>query len=124
MGSFGRLSSFWNRAGELLKDSDAQPSGESQNNTRPMEPPTADGREFQDEYYDESGDRRVWISEPTEDDERYEHGLPRGWFSFRRLWLFMGPGFLMSIAYLVIFRRAVEQPLPGMLTSSYAINPL
>ena len=89
-----------------------------------MEPPTADGREFQDEYYDESGDRRVWISEPTEDDERYEHGLPRGWFSFRRLWLFMGPGFLMSIAYLVFSRRASEQPLPGMLNSSYAVNPL
>ena len=101
MGSFGRLSSFWNRAGELLKDSDAEPSGESQQNTHPMDPPSSDGREFQDEYYDESGDRRVWISEPREDDERYEHGLPKGWFSFRRLWLFMGPGFLMSIAYLV-----------------------
>lgn len=58
-------------------------------------------QEFQDEYYDEGGDRRVWISHREDEDERYEHGLPRGWFSFRRLWLFMGPGFLMSIAYLV-----------------------
>ena len=101
MGSFGRLSSFWNRAGELLKDSDAQPSGDRQDESRPMDLARG-GEEFQDEYFDESGDRRVHISNQDED-VQYEHGLPRGWFSFRRLWLFMGPGFLMSIAYLVSF---------------------
>lgn len=30
-----------------------------------------------------------------------EDALPAGWFSWRKLWLFTGPGFLMSIAYLV-----------------------
>lgn len=58
-------------------------------------------QEFQDEYHDESGDRRVWISHREDEDARYEQGLPTGWFSFKKLWLFMGPGFLMSIAYLV-----------------------
>ncbi|KAK9832478.1 hypothetical protein WJX81_000083, partial [Elliptochloris bilobata] len=29
-----------------------------------------------------------------------EDALPPGWFSWRKLWLFTGPGFLMSIAYL------------------------
>ena len=57
--------------------------------------------EFIDEYIDESGDRRVGISEDIDEDGHYEHGLPANWFSWRKLWLFMGPGFLMSIAYLV-----------------------
>jgi hypothetical protein len=67
-----------------------------------LEQPRASGnQEFLDEYFDESGDRRVGISEAFSDDGRYEDGLPSTWFSFRKLWLFMGPGFLMSIAYLV-----------------------
>ncbi len=61
----------------------------------------AGNQEFIDEYFDESGDRRVEISEALSDDGRYEDGLPATWFSFRKLWLFTGPGFLMSIAYLV-----------------------
>ena len=32
--------------------------------------------------------------------------LPAGWFSWRKLWLFTGPGFLMSIAYLVRATRS------------------
>ena len=27
--------------------------------------------------------------------------MPRNWFSWRKLWRFTGPGFLMSIGYIV-----------------------
>ena len=63
----------------------------------PPPPPT----QFIDEYIDETGDRRVQISEDHSDDGDYEHGLPASWFSWKKLWRFTGPGFLMSIAYLV-----------------------
>ena len=32
--------------------------------------------------------------------------LPRGWFSWRKLWRFTGPGFLMSIGYIVSWSPA------------------
>jgi len=64
-------------------------------------PRACGSQEFIEEYFDESGDRRVGVSEAFSDDGRYEDGMPSTWFSFRKLWLFMGPGFLMSIAYLV-----------------------
>lgn len=77
----------------------AASAGESwtQEAAEPLLPETA----YLDEYIDEAGDRRIRISEGSSDDGRYEHGLPHNWFSWRKLWLFTGPGFLMSIAYLV-----------------------
>lgn len=63
--------------------------------------PLLDESTFNGEYVDEAGDRRVSVAEDASDDGRYREGLPSGWFSGRKLWLFTGPGFLMSIAYLV-----------------------
>ncbi|EIE23174.1 Nramp-domain-containing protein [Coccomyxa subellipsoidea C-169] len=57
----------------------------------------------EDEFVDDAHDRRVTTSSPRTlfDDDRYSgDDLPKNWFSWRKLWLFMGPGFLMSIAYL------------------------
>ena len=54
-----------------------------------------------DDFCDEDGvDKRVGIASSTSSDEEDE-ALRQGWFSWRKLWLFTGPGFLMSIAYLV-----------------------
>ncbi len=55
---------------------------------RPLDPSDADA--YDAAYFDEE---RIVV-----------HDLPDGhvepWFSFRTLWLFTGPGWLMSIAYL------------------------
>ena len=40
----------------------------------------------------------VTISQELDDGSE---SLPPGWFSWRKLWAFTGPGFLMSIAYIV-----------------------
>ena len=54
-----------------------------------------------DDFLDESGkDRRVCVASTTGSDEEDE-ALSEHWFTWRKLWLFTGPGFLMSIAYLV-----------------------
>lgn len=34
--------------------------------------------------------------------------LPHGWFSWRKLWRFTGPGFLMSIGYIVSWGPATR----------------
>lgn len=56
------------------------------------------------EYTEDGVDRRVGTDlyglEEGEAEE-WRYGLPKGWFSLKKLWLFMGPGFLMSIAFLV-----------------------
>lgn len=57
---------------------------------------------MEQEYRENGVDRRVGTDLPEFDDNpEYRNGLPKGWFSLRKLWLFMGPGFLMSIAFLV-----------------------
>ncbi len=38
--------------------------------------------------------------------------LPADWFSWRKLWAFTGPGFLMSIAYIVRFGGTLGGTLP------------
>lgn len=54
-----------------------------------------------DDFCDEDGiDKRVGIASSTSSDDD-DDALRQGWFSWRKLWLFTGPGFLMSIAYLV-----------------------
>ncbi|CAK0786787.1 hypothetical protein CVIRNUC_010001 [Coccomyxa viridis] len=61
------------------------------------------GRVDRDEFVDSRGDRRVLVSGSEDSGARDDYDgdtLPRGWFSWRKLWLFSGPGFLMSIAYL------------------------
>ena len=37
----------------------------------------------------------------SEDLDGGSESLPPDWFSWRKLWAFTGPGFLMSIAYIV-----------------------
>lgn len=108
MGSFGRLSSFWLKASDILKPEDDTVTNESQADARNMRPSTSGHRDHLEEYIDEGGDRRVHITETDSDDGKYELGLPPKWFSFRKLWMFMGPGFLMSIAYLVNLSTRAE----------------
>ena len=38
--------------------------------------------------------------------------LPPGWFTWRKLWAFTGPGFLMSIAYIVCSPSLYPAPNP------------
>ena len=62
------------------------------------------------EFIEDGHDRRISIASL---DERpglpggaEDTKLPEHWFSWHKLWLYTGPGFLMSIAYLV--RRHVQ----------------
>ena len=57
-----------------------------------------------EDYIDEDGnDRRIGIasSSGSLSDEDDPDALPKHWFTWKKLWLYTGPGFLMSIAYLV-----------------------
>lgn len=49
----------------------------------------------------DSVDRRIAVPEEPDNSQDWGDELPPGWFSWQRLWKFTGPGFLMSIAYLV-----------------------
>ena len=49
-----------------------------------------------------------------------EH-LPRNWFSWKKLWRFTGPGFLMSIAYIVSF-SLLHSLLPACIFPSQGIH--
>ena len=54
--------------------------------------------EEEEEYQEE--ERKIWnLHEDLEDKNRNEEELPFQ-FSFKKLWAFAGPGWLMSIAYL------------------------
>lgn len=45
------------------------------------------------------------VIDEFETDPAYEgDSLPANWFSWQKLWRYTGPGFLMSIAYLVWLR--------------------
>ena len=74
--------------------------------------------EMEREYTQEGVDRRVGTDlYGWEDDADYHEGLPKNWFSMKKLWLFCGPGFLMSIAFLVRQFACVlllSQPWPVM----------
>lgn len=94
-------------------------SGDGMRDAQEAEPPSTEAR-FVDDYIDETGDRRISICEGS-DDGRYEHGLPSDWFSLRKLWLFTGPGFLMSIAYLV---RLLSQDDSSALSVAFTFNAL
>ena len=63
--------------------------------------PHMPGLNVPEDYLDDEGkDMRIGIVSSGFSDEE-EDVLPKRWFSWRKLWLFTGPGFLMSIAYLV-----------------------
>ena len=61
----------------------------------------------------------------SEDTDGGSESLPADWFSWRKLWAFTGPGFLMSIAYIVRVTRALPSQLrchicglcPGLMMS-------
>ena len=107
-----RQSSFW-----LGDETTAQPlvQAQEQRNLEKHQQPQQSRSElpFQDpshtpsgglDFLDEYGkDRRIGVASSTGSDE--EDALPQQWFSWRKLWLFTGPGFLMSIAYLVSFHK-------------------
>jgi hypothetical protein len=43
----------------------------------------------------------VGVTVVESDDEAWQDDLPKNWFSWKKLLAFTGPGFLMSIAYIV-----------------------
>lgn len=107
-----RQSSFWlgdettaeplvqaqeQRNAEKDHQSQSQSLGDVETQHRP-----SGGLDYLDDY---GKDRRIGIASSTESDEE-DTALPKQWFSWRKLWLFTGPGFLMSIAYLVGWRPA------------------
>ena len=94
MAGYFKLSSFFLRQDDAAR----QPAMQQQRST-----------EFVD---DDGGDRRVDTAEPRLDEPAWGDALPKGWFSWRKLWLFTGPGFLMSIAYLVRPLRRLRVLLP------------
>ena len=106
MASYGRLSSF-----SLHRPDEAKSFGETQPMSTPRSAEHSDAADTEDaastvsleeEYQEDGHDMRVSVDEQsTSDGLDDEHGLPKHWFSWRKLWLFTGPGFLMSIAYLV-----------------------
>ena len=69
------------------------------------------------------GDRDVDSGEPllrphvaiSQELDDGSESLPPGWFTWRKLWAFTGPGFLMSIAYIV---RAPPQPAAALSTDA------
>lgn len=67
----------------VLDDPDGVPEGETA---------SVSGEDFVDDLHIEVEERDAAL---------WETGLPKGWFSWRRLWAFSGPGFLMCIAYIV-----------------------
>lgn len=94
-----RQSSFWlNEKGEASKDA---------SNSYQRAPPMLEQSSHLpstglDEYLDDEGkDRRIGVASSSGSDDDEGDSLPKQWFSWRKLWLFTGPGFLMSIAYLV-----------------------
>ena len=98
-----RQSSFW------LHDRDpSEPpysSGEKHHDgpteaARPIHDTPAYSGGLEDFLGEDGADKRVGVPSSTGSDEE-DDALPRRWFSWRKLWLFTGPGFLMSIAYLV-----------------------
>ena len=106
MASFGRLSSFsLHRPDEAKSFGDAQPPAAPRSPTQSVAD-TDDTRStvsLEEEYQDQGQDLRVSVEElSSQDGPSAEQSLPKHWFSLRKLWLFTGPGFLMSIAYLVL----------------------
>ena len=64
--------------------------------------PSSSGQDAQDAP-DFKDDTRVDITNTASVEDEIWHGdnLPPNWFSWRKLWMFTGPGILMSIGYLV-----------------------
>ena len=125
MATFGRLSSF-----SLHRPDEAKSFGDAQTVSAPRSPSqsiadTEDARSIasvEEEYQDEGHDLRVSVEELSSNDSPSpEQTLPKHWFSFRKLWLFTGPGFLMSIAYLVLFWQLAGCSPTGTATADVAV---
>ena len=85
--------------------SEVNQTGNSHGSTEQQEPllreQTDDEAEGGEADFVDTSDRRIEVPEEPDSSQEWGEELPVGWFSWQRLWKFTGPGFLMSIAYLV-----------------------
>ncbi|CAJ0942287.1 unnamed protein product, partial [Mesorhabditis belari] len=80
---------------EVLPHSDSPDPGSSsmgRSDVRPQEISAIEKKKESEGQYDDDFTEDVLVQIPDDEDQSF--------FSFRKLWLFTGPGFLMSIAYL------------------------
>lgn len=72
-----------------------------------LHPAAADlQNELADDILDVEAEGQSLVGVPPSEDDAHEgrwdtDHLPENWFSWKKLWRFTGPGFLMSIAYIV-----------------------
>ena len=94
------------------KDSDASPSASPHDGG--LHPAAADlQHELADQILDVDSDvdeNQQLVSVPPSEVDAEEgrwdtEHLPANWFSWKKLWRFTGPGFLMSIAYIVSLKN-------------------
>ena len=89
-------------AGSVLREPD-QPLAASSDTQGPLLPPSSSDqlRRTDPETLQEAGPTPTESETHAVEDPAWQGSdLPRGWFSWKRLWQFTGPGFLMSIAYI------------------------
>ena len=98
-----RQSSMWLRGDPSAVAPKASQSrnGNAEQEEALLEQHTDEEEETGEAEFVDTVDRRIAVPEEPDNSQEWGDELPPGWFSWQRLWKFTGPGFLMSIAYLV-----------------------